>query len=398
MDKIRPINKERFPQLDALRGYAVLSIILFHFVQHLNYPVYPEPTSSFLSKTDSFFEKTVHWLWFGKVYSIFTILFGLSFHLQQSVKKFASNFDIWFSKRMVVLFLIGCLNAVFFPDGDILVLYSLVGLLMILLNKLSTKILIILAAFLLTQPIELFQVVMIKYANGHGPVYYSDVLKFHVNQVIAQGDIYKIAWTNFTYGQVASLLWAHESGRVSQIIGLFIIGIVAGRTGFIIRNIYNQGIWQKLAVLCLILLTGVYYAKHGLLALENGQPLKDSLSVLFGLWQNFIFTCFSISIFFVLCNTPARKILYTLLVPVGRMSLTNYVLQSVIGAFIFFPFGLNLAEKVGITGSLLIGVAVSFILWLFSKSWISNKKQGPIEYIWRKLVWWNNPAKPILAG
>ena len=71
----------------------------------------------------------------------------------------------------------------------------------------------------------------------------------------------------------------------------------------------------------------------------------------------------------------------------GRMSLTNYICQSVAGALIYFPIGLNLAPYCGYTVSLLIGVAVFLLQVLLSRWWLSRHRQGPLETLWHKWTW-----------
>ncbi|NLA94478.1 MAG: DUF418 domain-containing protein [Bacteroidales bacterium] len=71
----------------------------------------------------------------------------------------------------------------------------------------------------------------------------------------------------------------------------------------------------------------------------------------------------------------------------GRMSLTNYVTQSIIGAFIYFPFGLYLAPYCGYTISLIIGILIFLLQLHLCKWWLRKHKQGPLEYIWHKWTW-----------
>ncbi|MDE6489786.1 MAG: DUF418 domain-containing protein, partial [Muribaculaceae bacterium] len=71
----------------------------------------------------------------------------------------------------------------------------------------------------------------------------------------------------------------------------------------------------------------------------------------------------------------------------GKMSLTNYVSQSIIGALIYFPFGLYLAPYCGYTLSLVIGIAIFFAQVGFCCWWLSSHRQGPLEAIWHKWTW-----------
>ena len=70
------------------------------------------------------------------------------------------------------------------------------------------------------------------------------------------------------------------------------------------------------------------------------------------------------------------------------MSLTNYLSQSVIGAFIYFPVGLGLASLCGYTTSLLVGIVIFLMQIIFSDWWLWKHRQGPLERLWHKWTWW----------
>lgn len=71
----------------------------------------------------------------------------------------------------------------------------------------------------------------------------------------------------------------------------------------------------------------------------------------------------------------------------GRMSLTNYIGQSIIGVAVYYHFGLNLWCRTGAFESLLIGAAIFALQLLFSNRWLASHRQGPLEYLWKKGTW-----------
>ena len=71
----------------------------------------------------------------------------------------------------------------------------------------------------------------------------------------------------------------------------------------------------------------------------------------------------------------------------GGLGLNIHISQSVIGAFVYFPFGLYLAPRCGYTASLLVGILVFLLQVRFCKWWLGRYKQGPLEYIWHKWTW-----------
>jgi uncharacterized protein len=69
------------------------------------------------------------------------------------------------------------------------------------------------------------------------------------------------------------------------------------------------------------------------------------------------------------------------------MSLSNYIIQSIIGSMIYYGFGLGLYKYTGATYCLIIGIALATLQGFFSYWWIRKYNQGPLEIIWHKLTW-----------
>lgn len=79
--------------------------------------------------------------------------------------------------------------------------------------------------------------------------------------------------------------------------------------------------------------------------------------------------------------------------PMGRMPLTNYLMQSLVGTFIFYPFGLGLFQDIGPAAV----VAAAFVIWalqcLLSAWWFRRHAFGPMEALWRALTYGHWPGK-----
>ena len=70
------------------------------------------------------------------------------------------------------------------------------------------------------------------------------------------------------------------------------------------------------------------------------------------------------------------------LVSYGRMGLTNYIVQSVIGVFIFSGFGLDWSH-LGVFLSVLVCLAYTGVQIVFSHYWLKKFRYGPMEWLWR---------------
>lgn len=73
--------------------------------------------------------------------------------------------------------------------------------------------------------------------------------------------------------------------------------------------------------------------------------------------------------------------------PLGRMAFSNYIMQSVIFGFIFFGYGLGYFGRLGAADALLIGIAVYAAQLLFSNWWLTRLRFGPLEWLWRSLMY-----------
>jgi uncharacterized protein len=72
----------------------------------------------------------------------------------------------------------------------------------------------------------------------------------------------------------------------------------------------------------------------------------------------------------------------------GRMALTNYLMQTVICCFIFMNYGFGWFAKVGQVYLMLIGIGIYFFKVLFSHWWFGWFRFGPMEWLWRSATYW----------
>ena len=138
----------RIEVVDALRGFAVMAIMLLHNIEHFNFYDFPTASSAFMEAMDKGIWETLFFLFSGKAYAIFSLLFGFSFFIQYNNQaKKGKDFRLRFLWRLFLLFIIGCFNGAFFP-GDILVLYSIIGVVLVLVCRWSDRAILIAAIIL----------------------------------------------------------------------------------------------------------------------------------------------------------------------------------------------------------------------------------------------------------
>jgi uncharacterized protein len=325
----------------------------------------------------------------GKMYAIFAMLFGLSFYIQHDNQaQKGIDFRPRFVWRMILLMLFGLFDLLFY-NGDILFLYAVCGLLVIPFIRASDKIILFAASFLLLQPVEIAYIIKglidptalpMDLGSGAcwGPIY----------QATGGGSIFDVAAAGIRYGLPVNFLWAIENGRMTQTVCFFLFGILLGRK----RLFYNEGnnlvIWKNIFVIALsgfILLVPMYYMAPK--ATQSIPCVSHSLEVMLNMWKNFCMMLMIVSgVTLAYYKTSAKNWLIKI-APYGKMSLTNYLSQSIIGGLIFYNWGFGLFRHCGHTASFLMGAGFIIIQFIFCHWWLRNHKRGPFEELWNKATW-----------
>ena len=375
----------RIELVDALRGFAVMAILLVHNVEHFIFPVYPTDSPEWLNILDKGTFDMVFSLFGGKAYAIFALLFGFTFYIQcENQRRKGKDFGYRFLWRLVLLVGFATLNAAFFPGGDVLLLFAIMGLVLFVVRNWSDKAVLIAAIFFTLQPMEWYHYVMSLLDSsyqlpdyGVGPMYDA------VAEATKSGNFWDFIVCNVTLGQKASLMWAVGAGRILQTAGLFLIGFYIGRKQLFEVDRLKLGFWMKTLVISAICFAPLHSWKN--LLMEGTPMIQQTVGTVFDMWQKLAFTFVLVSSFVLLYQNKSFQKRVSNLRFYGRMSLTNYVSQSIIGAIIYFPFALYLAPYCGYTVSLLIGFAIFFAQVMFCKWWFKDHKQGPLESLWH---WW----------
>ncbi len=377
----------RIEVVDALRGFAVMAIILVHNLEHFIFPVYPTDSPEWLNILDHGVFNSVFSLFAGKAYAIFALLFGFTFYIQtNNQKKQGKDFGYRFLWRLVLLVGFATLNAAFFPAGDVLLLFAVVGLVLFFTRNWSDKAILITSIIFLLQPVEWYHYI----ASLINPAHQLPDLKVgemysEVTEYTKSGNFGEFILGNITLGQKASLFWAINAGRFFQTAGLFLLGFYIGRKQLFVSSEKNLRLWIKTLIVSAISFAPLYTLKE--LVMKNDAIIQQSAGTAFDMWQKLAFTLVLVASFVILYPNNTFNKMVSNLHFYGKMSLTNYITQSIIGAFIYFPFGLYLAPYCGYTISLLIGIFTFLLQVRFCKWWLNKHKQGPLEYIWHKWTW-----------
>ncbi len=379
-------KKERIQLIDGLRGFALLGIILINIWSFSGLGWLDLDSFSMFStnKIDVFFSHGISILINTKFITIFSILFGVGFALQhQKATTKGVNFKAYFLRRMILLLLIGCIHAYLFWYGDIIRYYALVGILLALLPDWSAKTFLrlgVLFSVLLTASFFIIEGMVL--TSGEPSIYPDQIIEQFANGSYLE--VLRVNWLidpihNFVQDSILTFL---------SVIGKIFLGVWIGKIGLLSQP--NKFITLRKKWMLWGLIMGVpgsitfWAINRGYFELSELWMLWIPFAVALGLLIN-SFLYISLFMNWFLKN-PSNKIMKSFQ-NVGRLALTNYILQSIIGLFLFYGFlpGPNLMGKVGAFPLFLIAISIFTIQAIFSNWWLSKYAYGPIEYVWRML-------------
>ena len=353
--------------VDCLRGFALFGLFMVHMVEYFELYWYkPEP---------GFVHNLVFFMFGGKAYAIFALLFCLSFFIiMDNQAKRGVDFRVRFSWRLALLCILGYLHGLLY-SGDILQVLALSGFLLILIYPLSNKLILLLASLCLLQLPLIIQLLfnVAGEANISQPLH--PTLMATTFEIYANGSFMDVFQRNLWYGQAGKWLFMIESGRIWTIVGLFLTGFLLGRIRFF--EIYQQKLKMCFIALIISVIVAVScYWTQSFLADRPGSEI-------FRLYMNSALTAMGVLAFLFAFEVRLLNRLMKTLAPCGRMSLTIYVGQSLYGVPLFYGFGLGLYQGFGQWSALLLGLVLWGIQMLLAHYWISRYHYGPLEWLWR---------------
>ncbi|MGZ5220483.1 MAG: DUF418 domain-containing protein [Chitinophagaceae bacterium] len=392
----QPVSlNERIQIIDVVRGLAICGILVGNMQWFSGYGMMPQSLIS-----NNFTDKVVHFLVHvfveGKFYSIFSFLFGFGFALQISHAKERGDYKVlYFKRRLFWLLVIGLLHAYLLWAGDILSIYALMGFLLILFRKKSKRSLLRWSLVLIIIPILSYLLLFILFAAfvpgetiakieaGRIDMWNSAVIK------VGQGNYWQIiADFNLDYiaGRYAGLIFEM---RLPKILAMFLLGFYACRRELFNDTAYNRAFISKVLIYGLITgVTGniVFTAVAG-----SEATFPPSVNGIIGV-ISYALGVPAMALFYIAVLTTAwqkrsgRRVL-AFLGPVGKMALTNYLMQTIICVLIFYGFGLGQFGKWGAGVSTLTAFLIFTLQILVSRWWLNYFNYGPVEWLWRKLTY-----------
>ncbi len=399
----RPVDAtERVQEIDIVRGFALLGIFIMNLPVMASSPYAGgDGSHAFPQLWDRTAEVVREVLFSGKFNSMFSLLFGVGFTIQLArlEAKLGSRGLVVYARRLVVLLAFGLIHALGFWFGDVLHIYAVLGLLLLFLRRASDRVIFALIGACMLFPTvygtyrtltvtpeevkrmidtTLAMVASNDAALGHGT--FVDALREHVHEF------------SVSYG----VFWRWSLSFYVQMLATLLLGYVIGRRK-ILQNVgehlplIRKVQWIGLGVGVLL---GIVF---GAIMATDKAPMEPSvLHVIQGTAYTWCRPC--IMLFYVATilrasQVPVWQRRFAPIAAVGRMALTNYLLQTLLGTTLFFSWGFGLWNKVGPAANLAIPIAIFVIVQIpLSVVWLKHFEFGPMEWLWRALTYGHAPA------
>ena len=381
-------ERQRHVILDALRGLALMGIALANFPEFglWTFLSSEEQMAMPTANIDEIARFLQYLLVDGKFYTIFSLLFGIGFSLI-----LARHGRRLFVRRMLILVCIGFLHLMFIWSGDILLLYAIGGMLLTLFVGLKDRTLLVMALFLILIPIGLDALTEFWGVDFAAP-FYQQWWRVAEQQGINEENFASWLRDAQSYQEMFAFLlqgacermWEFVEGhRLPKVVGLFILGYLIGKHRLYARlqDLPLKRLFSPLLLIALPL--SLLYAWSA----TNGHPCGRTVhSLLYAVSVIPMAAVYIIGVSLTYQRHP-NALLFRWLSAPGRMALTNYISQSLIGIVLFYGFGFGLGTSFGLIHIELTALGVFILQIPLSRLWLHYFRFGPLEWLWRLLTY-----------
>ena len=398
-EKLAPVlKKNRVEILDVIRGFAIFGIIIANIQSWSGYKFIPFEMLAILPYYD--YNETLKYLFMffidTKFYTLFSLLFGIGFYLQfNKQRENQAPFMKTYRKRLGLLMMFGAIHS-FFWSGDILLIYGAVGLIFVFFRILKPKTIFVLSIILyfiwLAYDI-VFALFFPEVMNYPSTAYktYPDITPLEMTAIFQNGSFLEVLQTNWhnLYYRYIDLI---PSGRLTKVLALFLLGFYLMSIDYF--NAYARSF--KLFVLFFVLgviFTYYSYEIGGSMAMFSHDLKNVAYKALAVSGQIFLALSY-IHVLAILDEKAFFKKFFHLFAYVGRMSFTSYLMHTLFGYLIFYPFFGELFGTMGIIQITILALLLYAIQIIFSYVWLKYFAFGPLEWVWKCLTY--SKVFPIL--
>lgn len=381
-------ESKRFISIDILRGLAILGIFLVNMPSFHTPILYINGVEYWNEGLDRILYIVSDIIAQASFYPLFAFLFGFgAVILAVRCEEKGISFPFLYIKRLCFLLIVGCAHAVFIWHGDILVNYALFGFVLLFFYKWRGKFLIWLGSFLYLVPFAIFGCffLIISFMDSGLMDIENDVTMIKQSQE---------AYSTGTFMEVTDQRvedWYLVNNPINMIFlffsifPFFLIGAGVAKQGWLQNPSRYKRPLRRIAIISLI--TGL------LLKFLPYMTVNDySTAFVQDYFGGPLLSIFYITAIVLLMDRAwSYKLLYPLSF-VGRMSMSNYLFQSIVCTTIFYSYGFGWYGKLTYTAGFLLLIAFFSIQILLSYLWMKQFHFGPVEYVWRFVTYGKKPV------
>jgi uncharacterized protein len=381
-------GSERLALIDALRGFALAGVLLVNLGGFSLYYFMDDRARAALPSAG--FDR---WAWLfvqifvqDKALTLFSLLFGLGVAIQVQQVQSKGTGTAPILRRLAVLLAIGLIHAHLFWWGDILTIYAVLAFGLIALRRLPDSVFLIGGLGL-----GLFWFLLAPIAARLTPDDWPEQARMYVDAfTVFSGD--DAAATLRQNVAVAHWMWLDMWGVLPFVFARFLLGYWIGCKKLLHDPAAHRGLLRATAIICGsiglaaviaiewvdaarltdALLQGGRFGEFGLRLLRRVGPLGMGLAYAAG--------------FALLFLHPGLQRWLRRLAPVGRMALSNYLIQTVVCLGLFYGIGLGIGSAGGYATRLLVWASLFGAQMAWSQWWLARFRLGPVEWLWRSIA------------
>lgn len=378
-------GRERIVALDALRGFALFGVFLVNlpFMAMTSGAAMRTPDRETDALSDVLAWTLERAFFETKFFTIFSFLFGMGLILQMQRAQGASRaFEGLYGRRLGWLALIGVLHGTLLFMGDILLPYALVGFLLFACRRMRPRNLVLMGliplaiGFLLSAGWSYSGWLEGKFGEGADTAEWIAATEGPLSNTFATRAINYVGWLFFS--SVTSFNW--------RVVAMFFLGAAAMKVRLLGRE--HAGLHRRIAVVGLAVGAALELSAttSQLFGAAGSGPVGLGIGLAHEVGSLFLSAGYVAAVVLLVRSGALARFVYGLAC-VGRMALTNYLGQSVLGNLLFLWFGLGLFGQVSRSGLLALTVSVFALQMLFSVAWLRFFRIGPCEWAWRRLTY-----------
>ncbi|MEK3992676.1 DUF418 domain-containing protein [Robertmurraya sp. FSL R5-0851] len=361
--------KERLLNLDAIRGLAITGILFVNIISFGWPELYDSnPSSYWTTPLEQYIHEILRIFIQSNFYPVFAMLFGISLtFVFKSAEKRGYNPYYIFSRRLFFLLVIGAAHAFLIWYGDILLVYAVLGFLLLLFYRLKPKNILIAAASIWTIPNLLYGFLLKLNKTELPTINNTDLIRLIINNY----------QSNFFNGFIQNIIDWSQLYTVSNIpfviisiFPMFLFGLYFAKSQWITKISLHQ--YTNLRVYVLFTSGILGFTLKSLPMLNPNSFISHHFSEAFG---GPLIGLFYVLLVLVLMRKTEINMTY--FSNLGRMSMTNYLLQSIIGFILFKFFGLY--GLIAPIKAISLGFGILIIQSIFSYFWLKKYSYGPVN-------------------